>query len=142
MPIPVVGPIAPVYNPQNWMLGFSFSDVFKEGATAGIAIGQHFIESKVGLATQTNVEFFYNFPVTSNIRITPDVQVIFNPNNNLIGQVSQLIGGPSNPNGTIFVGTLRTYSHFNFSQNRGGNALSVFAFIFKIVKYFLSRPDG
>ncbi|MFN9020580.1 MAG: carbohydrate porin, partial [Pseudanabaena sp.] len=42
---------------------------------------------------------FYNFPVTNNIRITPDVQFIFNPNNN-------------SANSTIFVGTLRTVFSF------------------------------
>ncbi len=86
-------------SPQTWMFGFAFPDLFKEGAMAGVAIGQPFIESKIGNATQTNLELFYNFPVTSNIRITPDVQFIFNPNN---------LSG----NSTIFVGTLRTVFSF------------------------------
>jgi hypothetical protein len=86
-------------NPQTWMAGFAFPDLFKEGATAGVAVGQPFIENKVGNATQTNLELFYNFPVTSNIRITPDIQFIFNPNNN-------------STNSTIFVGTLRTVFTF------------------------------
>ncbi len=86
-------------SPQTWMAGFAFPDLFKEGAIAGIAIGQPFIESKIGNATQTNLELFYNFPVSSNIRITPDVQFIFNPNN---------LSG----NGTVFVGTLRTVFSF------------------------------
>ncbi|OIP70664.1 MAG: porin [Oscillatoriales cyanobacterium CG2_30_44_21] len=86
-------------SPQTWMAGFAFPDLFKEGAMAGVAVGQPFIESKVGNATQTNLELFYNFPVTSNIRITPDVQFIFNPDNN-------------STNSTIFVGTLRTVFTF------------------------------
>jgi len=86
-------------NPQTWMAGFAFPDLFKEGATAGVAVGQPFIENKVGNATQTNLELFYNFPVTSNIRITPDIQFIFNPNND-------------STNSTIFVGTLRTVFTF------------------------------
>ncbi|MDX2254300.1 MAG: iron uptake porin [Pseudanabaenaceae cyanobacterium bins.39] len=86
-------------SPQTWMFGFAFPDLFKEGAMAGIAIGQPLIESKIGNATQTNLELFYNFPVTSNIRITPDVQFIFNPNN-------------LSTNSTIFVGTLRTVFSF------------------------------
>jgi carbohydrate-selective porin OprB len=81
------------------MAGFAFPDLFKEGAMAGIAVGQPFIESQIGNATQTNLELFYNFPVTNNIRITPDVQFIFNPNNN-------------STNSTIFVGTLRTVFSF------------------------------
>ncbi len=85
-------------SPQTWMFGFAFPDLFKEGALAGIAVGQPFIESNVGNSTQTNLELFYNFPVSSNIRITPDVQFIFNPNNT--------------SGSTIFVGTLRTVFSF------------------------------
>ena len=85
-------------SPQTWMAGFAFPDLFKEGAMAGIAVGQPFIESKIGNATQTNLELFYNFPITNNIRITPDVQFIFNPNNTTAS--------------TIFVGTLRTVFSF------------------------------
>ena len=86
-------------SPQTWSFGFAFPDLFKEGAMAGIAIGQPFVESSVGTATQTNLELFYNFPVSSNIRITPDVQFIFNPNN-------------LSTSSTIFVGTLRTVFSF------------------------------
>ncbi|MEA5487979.1 MULTISPECIES: iron uptake porin [Pseudanabaena] len=86
-------------SPQTWMAGFAFPDLFKEGALAGIAVGQPFISSQIGNSTQTNLELFYNFPVTNNIRITPDVQFIFNPNNN-------------STNSTIFVGTLRTVFSF------------------------------
>jgi len=86
-------------SPQTWMAGFAFPDLFKEGALAGIAVGQPFISNQIGNATQTNLELFYNFPVTNNIRITPDVQFIFNPNNN-------------STNSTIFVGTLRTVFSF------------------------------
>lgn len=86
-------------NPQTWSAGLAFPDLFKEGALAAIAIGQPFIESKVGNATQTNVELFYRFPLFSNISITPDLQFIFNPNNN-------------SGNSTITVGTLRTVFSF------------------------------
>lgn len=86
-------------NPQTWSAGLAFPDLFKEGAMAAIAIGQPFIESKVGNATQTNVELFYRFPLFSNISITPDLQFIFNPNNN-------------SGNSTITVGTLRTVFSF------------------------------
>ena len=88
----------PNLSPQTWMAGFAFPDLFKEGAMAGVAVGQPFIESNVGNATQTNLELFYNFPVTNNIRITPDVQFVFNPNNTT--------------GSTIFVGTLRTVFSF------------------------------
>jgi len=85
-------------SPQTWMAGIAFPDLLKEGALAAVAVGQPFIDSNVGNATQTNLELFYNFPVTNNIRITPDVQFVFNPNN---------VSG-----NTIFVGTLRTVFSF------------------------------
>jgi Carbohydrate-selective porin, OprB family/S-layer homology domain len=86
-------------SPQTWMLGLAFPDLFKPGALAAIAVGQPFIASTVGNSSQTNVELFYNFPITDNIRITPDLQFIFNPNNN-------------SANGTVTVGTLRTVFTF------------------------------
>jgi len=85
-------------SPQTWMAGIAFPDLFKEGSMAAIAVGQPFIDRSVGSATQTNLEAFINFPVTNNIRITPDVQFIFNPNNTA--------------SSTIFVGTLRTVFSF------------------------------
>jgi hypothetical protein len=86
-------------SPQTWSAGFAFLDLFKESAMAAIAIGQPFVESNVGNATQTNVELFYRFPISNNISITPDLQFIFNPNNN-------------SGNSTITVGTLRTVFSF------------------------------
>ncbi len=82
-------------NPNYWMAGIAFPDLFVPGALAGIAAGQPFIESDIGNATQTNFEAFYKFPVSKNIQITPLVQVITN-------------SGNQDSNGTIFTGTLRT----------------------------------
>ncbi|WP_204138661.1 iron uptake porin [Halomicronema sp. CCY15110] len=82
-------------NPSYWMAGIAVQDVFAEGAIAGIAMGQPFIESALGNGTQTNFEAFYNFPVRQNIRITPLIQVISNPSN-------------QTGNGTVVTGTLRT----------------------------------
>ncbi|WP_019499705.1 iron uptake porin [Pseudanabaena sp. PCC 6802] len=86
-------------NPSTWSAGFAFPDLFKEGALAAIAVGQPFIEGNVGNSTQTNLELFYKIPVSDNIHITPDLQFIFNPNNN-------------SANGTITVGTIRTVFSF------------------------------
>jgi hypothetical protein len=86
-------------NPSTWSAGFAFPDLFKEGALAAIAVGQPFIEGNVGNSTQTNLELFYRIPVSDNIHITPDLQFIFNPNNN-------------SANGTITVGTIRTVFSF------------------------------
>ncbi len=85
-------------NPYYWSAGVAFSDLFRPGAVAGIAVGQPFVERNVGNSTQTNVEAYYKFPINSNIAITPDLQFIFNPNNSSVG--------------TITVGTLRTVFTF------------------------------
>ncbi|MEI6065533.1 MAG: carbohydrate porin, partial [Pseudanabaena sp. ELA748] len=86
-------------NPQTWSAGFAFPDLFKEGAMAAIAVGQPLVESNIGNATQTNLEMFYRLPITENISITPDLQFIFNPNNN-------------SGNSMITVGTIRTVFSF------------------------------
>ena len=70
-----------------------------EGTTAGIAVGQPFIEGDVGNATQTNFEAFYNLPVRDRIRITPLIQVVTNPSN-------------QSSNGSITALTLRTVFSF------------------------------
>jgi len=86
-------------SPNYWMAGVALRDLFVPRALAGIALGQPFIESAVGNATQTNFEAFYNFPVSDNIRVTPLIQVITHPAN----QVA---------NSTIVTGTLRTVFSF------------------------------
>jgi hypothetical protein len=86
-------------NPNYWMAGVAFRDLFIPGGLAGIAAGQPFIENTVGNATQTNIEAFYNLPVSDNIRVTPLVQVIIDPAN-------------QNSNGTIVTGTIRTVFSF------------------------------
>ncbi|MEH2385926.1 MAG: iron uptake porin [Nostoc sp.] len=86
-------------QPNYWMTGLAFRDLFVPGALAGIAAAQPFIENAVGNATQTNIEAFYNLPLSDNIRITPVVQVITNPAN-------------QESNGTIVTGTLRTSIFF------------------------------
>jgi hypothetical protein len=86
-------------NPDYWMAGIAFPDLFKLGAFGGLAAGQPFILAEIGNATQTNFEAFYNFPINDNIRITPTLQVITNAANR-------------DENGTIFTGTLRTVFSF------------------------------
>ncbi|WP_051470086.1 carbohydrate porin [Fischerella sp. PCC 9605] len=86
-------------NPNYWMVGLAFPDLFMERAIAGIAVGQPFIENEVGNATQTNFEAFYNVPVNDYIQITPLIQAITNPGNQDL-------------NGTIFTGTVRTVFSF------------------------------
>ena len=86
-------------HPNYWMAGVSFRDLFLQGAFAGIAGGQPFITNGIGNATQTNIEAFYNFPVSDNIRVTPLVQVITN-------------SGNQHSNGPIYTGTIRTIFQF------------------------------
>lgn len=86
-------------NPSYWMAGVALRDLFVLSALAGLATSQPFVESAIGNATQTNIEAFYNFPLRDNIRITPLIQVIFNPAN-------------QSSNGTIVTGTLRTVFSF------------------------------
>ena len=86
-------------NPQTWSLGLSFPDLFTEGGLGAIAIGQPFIDTNVGNATQTYLELFVKFPITSQITITPNLQMIFNPNNN-------------NTNGSITILSLRSVFSF------------------------------
>jgi len=87
------------YYPNTFMVGLAFLDLFKPGAMAAIAVGQPFIEKQVGDSTQTNLELFYNFPISDNISITPDLQFVFNPSNN-------------SANSTITIATLRTVFRF------------------------------
>lgn len=82
-------------SPQTWMVGLAFPDLFRRDDLLAFAVGQPFIEGKVGNSTQTNLELFYRFQVSDNISITPDLQFIFNPNNN-------------SENSTITIGSLRT----------------------------------
>lgn len=86
-------------KPNYWMAGVAFPDLLIEGALAGIAVGQPFIASEIGDATQTNFEAFYNVPINDNIRVTPVLQVVTHPANQSM-------------NGAIFTGTLRTVFAF------------------------------
>ena len=86
-------------NPQYWMAGMTLKDMFKSGASLGLAAGQPFVEHNIGTGTQTNFEAFYSFPVNDNIHISPVLQVITN-------------AGNQNSNGTIVTGTVRTVFSF------------------------------
>jgi carbohydrate-selective porin OprB len=65
----------------------------------GIAIGQPFIATEVGNATQSNIEAFYRFPINDNIQITPILQIVTDPANR-------------SENGTVITGTLKTAFFF------------------------------
>lgn len=86
-------------NPNYWMVGFSRPSLFKEDDWLGLAIGQPFIVRDIGNSTQTNLELFYNYPMSDRIQIAPVVQIVQNASN-------------QNSNGLIFTTTLRTVFQF------------------------------
>jgi hypothetical protein len=68
-------------TPKSWAIGVIARRLFIPGSTAGLAIGQPFVEKDLGDATQTNLEVFYSFLLNDNISVTPAVTVVTNPNN-------------------------------------------------------------
>jgi hypothetical protein len=86
-------------HPQTWSVGLAFRNLLIPGSLAGLAVGQPFVESGIGNATQTNFEAFYNLFLSDNISITPDVMVMTNANND-------------RSNSTVWQSTLRTVFSF------------------------------
>ncbi|MGF1514518.1 MAG: iron uptake porin [Elainellaceae cyanobacterium] len=86
-------------TPEYWMTGLTYADAFKEGDLSGVAIAQPLIDSRVGDGTQSTIEAFYNFPISSNISTGVFSQVILNPGNR-------------ESNGAITTGGLRTVFSF------------------------------
>ncbi len=93
---------------QSFQVGMAFPDLLKQGAVGTLAFlmpfnytsGRQYLVSGGGDGgTQYELEGTYYWPVTSNIAIIPNFQVIFNINN-----------FESNP--TIFIGNLRTQFSF------------------------------
>ncbi|NER26479.1 MAG: iron uptake porin [Symploca sp. SIO1C4] len=95
---------------SSWMAGVYFTDLFKEGNTAGLLFGQplhrvsadgaaELTEPNVDRATPYHLEAFYKFKVNDNISITPGAFVLFNPESDA-------------NNDTTLVGVLRTTFSF------------------------------
>jgi Carbohydrate-selective porin, OprB family/S-layer homology domain len=86
---------------NTWQVGFAFPDLFAPGNTLGIAAGQptRVTSGATPSGTELNYELYYNFKLNDRITLTPDIQLISQPNN---------VAG----NGSITVGTLRAV--FNF----------------------------
>lgn len=98
---------------QSIQFGVAFPDLFKKGAlgtvsflipydvTSGRSLLAAGAASTPGLSysTQYELEANYHFPVTDNISLTPNLIVVFNPNN--------ISGNP-----TVFVYNLRTQFRF------------------------------
>jgi hypothetical protein len=69
-------------HPWTWMVGANIRNIVIPGSTAGLAIGQPFVEPDLGNATQTNVEAYYSFLLNDNVSFSPGLLVTTNPNNN------------------------------------------------------------
>ena len=68
-------------NPKSWALGFAVRNFLIPGSRAGIAIGQPFVENKVGNATQTNLEGYFGLALNDHFNISPGFLIVSNPNN-------------------------------------------------------------
>ena len=58
-------------NSQSWMAALQWSDVFVQGNSAGVAIGQ--APTGEDLEKSTLMEFFYKYQVSDNISVTPAI---------------------------------------------------------------------
>lgn len=67
-------------NIQTWQGGLGYRDLFVPGSLLAASVGQPFVVSGTP-ADQTNVEFFYRFPINNNISITPTLMYIIDPFN-------------------------------------------------------------
>jgi Carbohydrate-selective porin, OprB family/S-layer homology domain len=68
-------------NPTSWMAGATIRNVLLTGSKAGIAIGQPFVESGFGTATQTNTEAYFSFLLNDKINLIPSLQIVSDPGN-------------------------------------------------------------
>jgi Carbohydrate-selective porin, OprB family/S-layer homology domain len=68
-------------NPSSWMAGATLRNLLVTGSKVGIAIGQPFVESGFGTATQTNTEAYFSFLLNDKINLIPSVQIVSNPGN-------------------------------------------------------------
>jgi Carbohydrate-selective porin, OprB family/S-layer homology domain len=98
------------FDATTWQLGFSFPDLFAQGNTAGIAVGQPPRSTRTSISGQyflpnlnngseTDIEAYYSFRVNDRMTITPDLLFISQPGN--------ISGNPS-----LFIGTVRAVYSF------------------------------
>ena len=76
---------------QSWFAGLTWEDVFVDGNSAGVAIGQ--APTGENLEKSTMLEFFYKYQVSDNISVTP--AIIYGSDN------QRLVGNSSNWGGVI-----------------------------------------
>jgi BMFP domain-containing protein YqiC len=68
-------------TPQSWAAGLTVRNFLVTGSKVGLAIGQPFIASGFGNATQTNVETYFSFMLNDRINLIPSLQLVMNPDN-------------------------------------------------------------
>ena len=68
-------------HPLTWMVGLGLRNLLIPSTVAGMAVGQPFVTSGLGNATQTNFEIFYNLQLRENFSITPAFSFVTNPDN-------------------------------------------------------------
>jgi Carbohydrate-selective porin, OprB family/S-layer homology domain len=68
-------------TPFSWAIGATLQDFLVPGTTAGLALGQPFVDKGLGDATQTNIEGFVKLLVNDNISLTPGLIVVIHPDN-------------------------------------------------------------
>jgi len=78
-------------NSQSWFAGLTWDDVFVDGNSAGVAVGQ--APTGQNLDKSTMLEIFYKYQVSDNISVTP--AIIYGSDN------QRLVGNSSNWGGVI-----------------------------------------
>jgi hypothetical protein len=78
-------------NSQSWFAGLTWDDVFVDGNSAGVAIGQ--VPTGENLEKSTMLEIFYKYQVSDNISVTP--AIIYGSDN------QRLVGNSSNWGGIL-----------------------------------------
>ena len=78
-------------NSQSWFAGLTWDDVFVDGNSAGVAVGQ--APTGQNLEKATMLEIFYKYQVSDNISVTP--AIIYGSDN------QRLAGNSSNWGGVI-----------------------------------------
>ncbi len=68
-------------QPHSWMVGGTLRNFLITGSKVGLAIGQPFVESDLGNATQTNTEAYFSFLLNDKINLIPSLQIVSNPDN-------------------------------------------------------------
>ncbi len=68
-------------TPFSWAIGATLQDFLVPGTTAGLALGQPFVDKGLGNATQTNIEGFFKVLLNDNISFSPGLIVVINPDN-------------------------------------------------------------